>query len=244
MNKTYLIAGALFFVIVGSALAWRISQPEAGQPLAETTAEIVPTLSDSISTSGATPSVAPTKSEGKSMKSKQYSAQPAMSIDTAKTYTATMGTDKGAIKLALFAKETPITVNNFVFLSREGFYDNVVFHRIIKGFMVQGGDPTGTGSGGPGYKFADERVTRDYTRGTIAMANAGPDTNGSQFFIMHADGPLPKNYVIFGVIEAGDAASFATLDAIANTPTMDNGSGEGSTPVTPPVIKSITIEER
>ena len=131
---------------------------------------------------------------------KTYSQPPAMAIDVSKTYTATLVTNKGTMKIALFVKETPVTVNNFVFLARDGFYNNTVFHRIIKGFMVQGGDPLGNGTGGPGYKFNDEKITRNYTRGTLAMANSGPNTNGSQFFIMHADNDLPKNYVIFGSI--------------------------------------------
>src|SRR3990172_2435587 len=128
---------------------------------------------------------------------KQYSSPPAMAIDQNKSYTATLHTTLGDMKIELFAKEAPKTVNNFVFLSREGFYSNVKFHRIIKGFMAQTGDPLGTGAGGPGYRFEDEPVTRNYDRGIVAMANAGKNTNGSQFFIMHSDTPLQKNYTIF-----------------------------------------------
>ena len=135
----------------------------------------------------------------------------------------------------LLAGEAPNTVNNFVFLARQGFYDNVIFHRTIEGFMIQGGDPTGTGGGGPGYSFADEPVQRPYSRGVLAMANAGPDTNGSQFFIMHADYPLPPNYTIFGQAVAG----LETIDAIASAPTQPGG--EGSTPVNPVVIQSVEI---
>lgn len=175
---------------------------------------------------------------------KQYSSPPAMAIDAAKSYTATITTAKGVMNVSLFAKETPNTVNNFVFLSREGFYNNTVFHRIMKGFMIQGGDPKGDGTGGPGYRFTDEPVTRDYTRGTIAMANAGPNTNGSQFFLMHADYPLPKNYVIFGSIEARDAASLATLDAIAATAVTSDGRGEQSKPLEPITVQSVMIEEK
>ncbi len=179
-----------------------------------------------------------------SMKTKQYAAAPPMTIDEKKAYVATITTDKGVMNVALFASDVPNTVNNFVFLAREGFYDNTIFHRIIKGFMIQGGDPLGNGMGGPGYKFEDEPVMREYTRGTIAMANSGPDTNGSQFFIMHADYPLPPNYTIFGSIEASDSASFATLDAIATQPVGASGMGETSKPVTPTVVSSITIEEK
>ena len=119
----------------------------------------------------------------------QYANPPEMAIDPAKTYTATIETTAGTMTAQLFASEAPRTVNNFVFLANEGFYTDVIFHRVISGFMIQGGDPTGTGTGGPGYRFADEPVTRQYLRGTLAMANAGPNTNGSQFFVMHADYP-------------------------------------------------------
>ena len=123
---------------------------------------------------------------------KQYNAPPPMSIDPNAKITATMHTSSGAIVFELFASEAPNTVNNFVFLAREGFYDGVIFHRIIKGFMCQSGDPEGTGMGGPGYSFADEPVTRDYLPGTLAMANAGPNTNGSQFFVVHQAGRPPQ----------------------------------------------------
>jgi len=174
----------------------------------------------------------------------QYSAPPPMTIDTNKTYTATMVTSKGTMILNLFAKEAPITVNNYVFLARAGFYDNTVFHRIIQGFMIQGGDPKGDGTGGPGYRFADEPVTRDYVRGTLAMANAGPNTNGSQFFIVHESANLPKAYVIFGAIDPSDSASLATLDAIANVSVGLSASGENSSPLTPVTISSVTIGEK
>lgn len=174
---------------------------------------------------------------------KQYSEPPAMALDTTKTYKALLTTDKGTMEFTLFAKEDPITVNNFVFLARQGFYNNTIFHRVISGFMIQGGDPQGNGSGGPGYKFNNEPITRDYTRGTIAMANSGPNTNGSQFFVMHKDYALPKQYVIFGTIESQDSKSFATLDAIAQSPVVDNGYGEVSKPETPTVVQSIVIKE-
>jgi len=228
MSKIYVLAIVLFVAIVGGAAVWNMA-PRKPSPAATPIVTLAP--------------VAQTTDVVTPMKTKQYSSAPPMTIDQKKSYTATIVTDKGALTVKLFAAETPITVNNFVFLSREGFYDNTIFHRIIKGFMVQGGDPQGTGMGGPGYKFADEPVARDYTRGTLAMANAGPNTNGSQFFIMHADGALPKNYVIFGAIDPSDAASLATLDAIAATPVVDGGSGEISKPVTPPVIYSMSIKE-
>ena len=218
MNKVYIVAGALFAVIVGGA--WYQTQTT-------TPTEVMQ------------PSPTPTQTPV----SKRYAAAPAMGIDANLAYTAELTTDKGAMRVKLFAKETPVTVNNFVFLARAGFYNNTIFHRIIKGFMIQGGDPDGNGTGGPGYRFADERITRDYTRGTIAMANSGLNTNGSQFFIMHADYPLPKNYVIFGAIDSSDSASLATLDAIAGAPATENGMGETSKPITPTVLQSIQIKE-
>jgi len=131
---------------------------------------------------------------------RQYSEQPSMRIDPTKTYQATLQTNKGTIQVEFFPEDAPNTVNNFVCLAEDGYFDQTPFHRIVKGFVIQGGDPTGTGSGGPGYKFADEPITRDYERGTLAMANAGPNTNGSQFFIVLEDlrGKLPKNYTVFG----------------------------------------------
>lgn len=167
-----------------------------------------------------------------------------MAIDVKKKYTATIQTSKGDMTVSLFAKETPKTVNNFVFLSREGLYTNTVFHRIIKGFMIQGGDPKGDGTGGPGYMFADEPITRKYTRGTIAMANRGPNTNGSQFFIMHADYDLPPNYVIFGQIDPTDTKSLATLDAIASVPVGQSVNGETSRPLETVTVEKITITEQ
>jgi len=165
---------------------------------------------------------------------KQYSSAPAQTVDASKTYTATIVTTAGTLTAQLFPAEAPRTVNNFVFLAKDGFYDGVIFHRVIKGFMIQGGDPKGTGTGGPGYKFNDEPVTRDYLRGTLAMANAGPNTNGSQFFVMHADYRLPKNYTIFGKLTAGEEI----VDAIATAPT-----GSQDRPLQPVNITSITITE-
>ena len=153
--------------------------------------------------------------------------------------TATLKTTAGDIVIALNAKETPKTVNNFVYLARKGFYNNTIFHRVIKGFMIQGGDPKGDGTGGPGYKFDDEPITLEYTRGTVAMANAGPNTNGSQFFIMHQDYPLPKNYVIFGQVVEG----LDVVDKIAAAETKSGMSNEKSTPVNPVKIENVEINE-
>ena len=165
---------------------------------------------------------------------KSYAKPPEMTIDPQRTYRAILETSAGTMNAELFAGEAPKTVNNFVFLAREGFYDGVIFHRVIRGFMIQGGDPTGTGTGGPGYRFADEPVGRKYERGTLAMANAGPNTNGSQFFIMHANYGLPPNYTIFGKLTEGEDV----LDSIADAPT-----GANDRPREPVRIESIKIIE-
>lgn len=166
-------------------------------------------------------------------KAKQYK-QAEQVIKTGKTYTAKINTSAGEIVVEL-SKDTPNTTNNFVFLAKEKFYDGVIFHRVIPGFMIQGGDPTGTGMGGPGYKFADEKFAGEYKRGTIAMANSGPNSNGSQFFIMHADYPLPPNYVIFGTTKTG----LDVVDKIASGKT-----GPSDRPVAPVTIKSVEITEK
>ena len=179
---------------------------------------------------------------GEQTERKQYRAPPAQVIDPAKTYTAVIETTKGTMTAELYARDVPRTVNNFVVLSRDGFYNGVIFHRIMKDFMVQTGDPEGNGTGGPGYMFEDEPVTRDYTRGTLAMANSGPNTNGSQFFILHADYPLDPNYTIFGKVTEG----LNVLDEIANVPVRPNpmAQGEPSLPEEEVRITNITIEER
>jgi peptidyl-prolyl cis-trans isomerase B (cyclophilin B) len=154
--------------------------------------------------------------------SKQYAKPPEMAIDTAKTYTATFDTSRGKIVCDLFAKDAPNTVNNFVFLAREGFYGGVKFHRVIPDFMVQGGDPTGTGSGGPGYKFADEvrNNPRKHKVGSLSMANAGPNTNGSQFFITHVvTSWLDGKHTVFGQVK--DKASQDVVNAIKQGDTIN-----------------------
>ncbi len=128
-----------------------------------------------------------------------------MTIDTGKRYTANIEVGEKMMVLELFASDAPVTVNNFVFLAREGFYDNTTFHRIIPGFMAQGGDPTGTGTGGPGYKFADEFSKHTHVTGALSMANSGPDTNGSQFFITYAPQPhLDGKHSVFGQLALGE----------------------------------------
>ena len=166
---------------------------------------------------------------------KQYKSPPDMVIDPKKKYTATFHTDAGDFVVELFADRVPKTVNNFVFLAREGFYDGVTFHRVIRNFMAQGGDPTGTGSGGPGYKFADEfhPSLRHNGPGILSMANAGPGTNGSQFFITHGPTPhLDNKHSVFGRVTEG-------MDKVLAIPERDPG--RARTPGT--AIRSIDITE-
>jgi cyclophilin family peptidyl-prolyl cis-trans isomerase len=166
---------------------------------------------------------------------KQWTTPPEMQIDPNKQYKAHMETDKGTMVIELFTSKTPMTVNNFVFLSREGYYDGVIFHRVIDNFMVQGGDPTGTGRGGPGYKFGDEfdASLKHDKQGILSMANAGPGTNGSQFFITHGPTPhLNGKHTVFGQVVEG-------LDVLMSIPARDPGN------VNAPAVKIIrvTIEE-
>ena len=172
--------------------------------------------------------------DGSAPTTQQFDQAPEFGIDPAKRYTATMDTSLGSIVIALDAVNAPNTVNNFVFLAGYHYYDGVIFHRIINGFMCQGGDPTGTGRGGPGYRFNDEPVKQRYQLGSVAMANAGPNTNGSQFFLI--SGPsgvgLPPQYNHFGQIVKG----LDVLDAMQKVDT-----DHSDRPRTPVVINSVTI---
>ena len=166
---------------------------------------------------------------------KQWSTPPAMQIDQAKNYRARMETDNGTMVIELFADKTPVTVNNFVFLSREGYYDGVIFHRVIGNFMAQGGAPTGTGRGGPAYQFKDafHPSLKHNKRGILSMANAGPGTNGSQFFITHGPTPhLDNRHTVFGQVVEGE-------DVLMSIPERD------PMKVNAPAVKIIrvTIEE-
>ena len=172
--------------------------------------------------------------DGSAPKTQKFSDTPEFGIDPAKRYTATMSTSMGEMVIALDAINAPQTVNNFVFLAGYHYYDGIIFHRIINGFVCQGGDPTGTGTGGPGYRFADEPVKNRYQIGSLAMANAGPNTNGSQFFLI--SGPngvtLPPQYNHFGQVVKG----LEVVDAMQKVPT-----GRNDRPTTDVVINSVTI---
>jgi cyclophilin family peptidyl-prolyl cis-trans isomerase len=174
--------------------------------------------------------------DGSSAKRQEFDGPPPMCIDTDKRYSAEMVTSKGTLNIALDPIAAPMTVNNFVFLARYHYFDDVVFHRIIPGFVLQGGDPTATGRGGPGYRFADELPSAGrYELGSLAMANAGPDTNGSQFFVI--SGPsgirLPPQYSLFGKVVKG-------LDVVAAIDAIGSQSGTPKETVT---IQSVTITE-
>jgi cyclophilin family peptidyl-prolyl cis-trans isomerase len=172
---------------------------------------------------------------------------PVVQVETLKNdnknfmHKITIETNKGTIVFETYDSDAPKTVENFVTLANKGFYNGIIFHRVIKDFMIQGGDPTGTGTGGPGYKFEDElnsnteSYKNGYARGVVAMANAGPNTNGSQFFIMHKDVPLPHNYTIFGKVISG----MDVVDAIANTKT-----DAGDRPTEKITMNKVTVSEK
>jgi len=187
-----------------------------------------------VSCGGSAPEPAPAPTPAVPSAPKHYSSPPPMTIDTSKQYTATIETEKRKMVFELFAEDVPVTVNNFVFLAREGFYDGTAFHRVIPGFMAQGGDPTGTGRGGPGYKFDDEFTEHKHIAGTLSMANAGPNTNGSQFFItfmpQHA---LDGKHTVFGqLIEGMDVLGKLTPRDPSQNPQFEGDK-----------ITRITIEE-
>lgn len=187
-----------------------------------------------------TPDILQEETQQTPMPSTTTLTKPELTINKSKKYSAVLKTTEGDITIELNSGATPVTVNNFVYLARNKFYDNTIFHRAIDGFMVQGGDPEGSGAGGPGYRFDDEEFDGEYSRGTVAMANAGPDTNGSQFFIMHKDYPLPKNYVIFGKVTSG----IEVVDKIATAEVTASAGGEKSKPVNPVKVVAVEILEQ
>jgi cyclophilin family peptidyl-prolyl cis-trans isomerase len=240
---TVVLLGITLFA-VGCSTQATTTQPPASKPPttlpssapAKTTAPPA-----TLSSPSASPSSAPSPSAA-AAKPKTYTAPPAMQIDKKKKYTASVVTSLGSFKIELFAADSPNTVNNFVFLSKENFYNGVIFHRIIKEFMVQTGDPKGTGMGGPGYKFNDELPPkRSYGPGMVAMANSGPNTNGSQFFICTVDDSRARQplYPQFGRVTGGMDPG----KKIASVSVGPSASGKISKPKTPPTITAITITE-
>jgi cyclophilin family peptidyl-prolyl cis-trans isomerase len=176
---------------------------------------------------------------GVNMNNKTYNSEHPMTIDVSKNYTALIKTNYGDIKVEFFTNDAPKTVNNFITLSNDGYYDSVIFHRVISGFMIQGGDPSGTGHGEygkfPGYEFEDELNNQiPYSKGILAMANRGPNTNGSQFFIMHVDYPLPYNYTIFGRVVDG-------LDVVDKIASVETDSSDR--PLEDVIISTVEISE-
>ena len=231
MKPKFLLAlFVLAFSLAACVLETPSPEPTEVPPTADS-APTLPPLSGTVTASG------PVKRfiDVGGVRIAQYSSVPPVTIDTSANYTAVMRTSLGNMEIELFAAEAPVTVNNFIFLANEGFYNNVVFHRVIPSFMIQGGDPLGQGTGGPGYKFQDEFVaslTFDQP-GKLAMANSGPATNGSQFFVTVAPTPhLNGLHTIFGQITQGQDVA----DAISLAQ-----SGPGDTPVTPILILGIDI---
>ena len=202
---------------------------------ADTTAVSSDVVTDSTAGSSAAASACPA-ADGSSLKTQAFTAEPPTCIDATKSYSATMVTNKGTMAFVLDPAKAPITVNNFVFLARYHYFDGIGFHRVVPGFVLQGGDPLGTGQGGPGYEFKDELPKAgEYSFGSLAMANAGKNTNGSQFFII--SGPqgeqLPPDYSLFGQLTSGS-------DVVKAIDALGIGDGPPSEPVT---ITSLTITE-
>ncbi len=250
-TKAFVILFCLLFLIIlvglGALFQKKIaSNPESAQPEAENELSLVGTEEEQMpdNVQGIINSDDPNQQNIQNQQQNQAMQPPKddhtkMVIDTNKNYSAVLETTEGNITVAFTTKATPKTVNNFISLAKKDFYDNTIFHRVIKGFMIQGGDPRGDGTGGPGYKFDDEPFDGEYSRGTVAMANSGPNTNGSQFFIMHEENPLPKNYVIFGHVTEG----LDVVDKIAEAEVTMSRSGERSKPVDPVKITNVKVVE-
>ena len=230
-----LVAGCL----LGTPTPVPTTAPGGGQSASGATTQAggqAPTLAaNAVATLPALPTPTPSVLNVEGRQVKQYGLPPLMTIDTSANYTATIRTNQGPITVDLFASQAPKTVNSFIFLAREGFYNGIIFHRVIQGFMIQGGDPTGTGTAGPGYRFEDEigpSLVFDGP-GVLAMANAGPNTNGSQFFITVAPTPnLNGNHTIFGRVTGGQ--DVVTGISLVRT-------GPGDRPVNPVIIQTIEI---
>jgi cyclophilin family peptidyl-prolyl cis-trans isomerase len=229
------IIGVAAIAIIGIALATKKSPAKVTTAAPVTTIEGSATSAASATTVAAPDTVCP-KADGSEAKVTTFAKAPPMCIDVAKTYTAKVETTKGSYTVALDPKQAPKTVNNFVVLARYHFYDATPCHRIIKGFMAQCGDPTGTGGGGPGYTFEDEvpKDAKEYVPGTLAMANSGPNTNGSQFFTMFRAG-LPPQYSIFGKVTEGLDTTVKALESV--------GGGDDGKTSEPVSITKVTITE-
>lgn len=210
--------------------------PAGGAAASATTSAATPQAAAGVSTPGSGSACPP--ADGTAERMTTFAAAPAMCIDPTKTYTATMTTDAGPVTIELLANKAPKTVNNFVFLARNHYYDGIGFHRVIQGFMAQGGDPEGTGMGGPGYTFEDELPKQgDYQVGSVAMANAGPNTNGSQFFIVAGEAgvQLPPQYSLFSKVTSG-------MDAVRKIE-ADGSAGDGP-PAKVHKITKVTITQK
>ncbi len=237
----------LILVLIVIAAAFYFTKTPSAQAPAETDTTTQNPPQNDETANPETPAPTSTKTttkansnESKPMDLSQYKT-PITLVDQNKSYVAKMKTTAGEMEIQLNVKATPVTVNNFVFLAKKNFYENVIFHRVIKGFMIQGGDPTGTGAGGPGYTIPDEKFEGEYVKGTVAMARtSAPNSAGSQFFIMHDDYPLPPQYVIFGKVVSG----LDVVDKIAEAPVSMSEMGEMSKPVNPVKILSVEIIEK
>ena len=225
-KRLYTIIGGVVGVLILALIVWQVWPDPEAEPAADSTSATTATTLD-----GERPLAALTPAE----RNNYYTAPPEMTIDTSKTYEAIITTANGEMRFRLFDDEAPVTVNNFIFLANQGYYDGTTFHRVITDFMAQGGDPSGTGAGGPGYQFEDEfsdNLTFDQ-RGLLAMANSGPGTNGSQFFITFQETPwLDGLHTIFGeLIEGDDVLSAITIR-------------EPGSDIAPDVIERIDIVEQ
>lgn len=220
MNKVYAL---IIIVIILSGIYYVLPKSpkvsETNTPVTDNYSSTTPVVNDNASS---TPIVVDTATSSIKVDDKKSTTTPITKPIIKKNFmnTVTIETNKGTIVFETYDTDAPKTVENFITLAKKGYYNGVIFHRVIKDFMIQGGDPSGNGTGGPGYTFADElnpnteSYKNGYARGVVAMANAGPNTNGSQFFIMHKDYPLPHNYTIFGRVISG----IEVVDAIANAP--------------------------
>jgi cyclophilin family peptidyl-prolyl cis-trans isomerase len=230
-RRLAVLAAAL--ALLGAAAACSDDHPETGAPPATSAAATTAAATGPTACDHTPPSPAPDP--------QTYAAPPRREIDPERSYTATLDTSCGEIVIALDAARAPVAVNNFVALARDGFYDGLTFHRVVEGFVIQGGDPEGDGTGGPGYTFEDELPTDGYPPGSVAMANAGPNTNGSQFFIVTGQAPLPNAFTRFGRVTRGlDVAR--RIEGFAD-PGADPGDPEAQRPTEPIYISEVTVAE-